>query len=512
MTSFNLYVITIVCCCIQAEAVCPRLCECKWKSGKESVICLNANLSTVPLHLDAGTQVLDLTANNLATIKHEEFSKAGLVNLQKVYLAKCRLKNLERYAFKHLINLVELDLSYNILTNVPSHTFDSITELRELKLSGNPILKIYNDAFIHLSQLIRLEISDCRLMLIEPRGFVGLERSLEWLKLDENKLIEADALSFINLQGLHGLELANNPWNCTCALRPLRLWMIRQNVPFDIPPVCYNPKRLHMKPWDKLDLDEFACPPEIVSSKKSIQGTEGSNVTLVCRTAGEPYPSVRWLHKNKVIANLSSSYAGGNKLYVVRIHNKSCELTIYSVDILDAGNYACVAENKAGKSESSVTLIVNKKPPETGFSSKMLLASVLTGTSLVIVLCIVALFICSVKKKQVVKWRNRECGREDNYEKIEMNHKAAKPNGGGVIINQDKNGEYRVVPGVETDPDGEEEEESNVDASGSKKWNSNKSLEKTSPQHFVDPDDLHIPRRPLQVARYELNCYFYFRE
>ncbi|CAH2000147.1 unnamed protein product [Acanthoscelides obtectus] len=138
-----------------ALALCPPQCECKWKSGKESVICLNANLSVIPLQLDAGTQVLDLTGNGLVSLRHEEFSKAGLVNLQKVYLAKCRLKNIERYSFKHLINLVELDLSINQLSNIPSHTFDSITELRELRLNGNPITKIFNDAFLHLTQLTR---------------------------------------------------------------------------------------------------------------------------------------------------------------------------------------------------------------------------------------------------------------------------------------------------------------------------------------------------------------------
>ncbi|KAJ8910774.1 hypothetical protein NQ315_008895 [Exocentrus adspersus] len=515
MHILKLQLIVLLSCCIQTIiADCPRLCECKWKSGKESVICLNANLSVVPVHLEAGTQILDLTGNNLMSIKHEEFSKAGLVNLQKVYIAKCRLKNLERYAFKNLINLVELDLSYNALNNVPSHTFDSIPELRELKLNGNPLQRILDNAFNNLPQLVRLEITECRIQSIEPKAFVGLETSLEWLKLDKNKLTEVIPSTFTILQNLHGLELAGNPWNCSCSLRPLREWMLRQNVPFGIPPVCHNPKRLHLKSWDKLDLDEFACVPEIFAYDSKAHGIEGKNVTMTCRIAGIPEPNVRWLLKNRVIANLSGSpFSSGKKMYMVHLNNKSSDLTIFSADLQDAGTYVCAAENKAGRAEASVTLAVSKKPPESGFTNKVLLASVFTGIAFVLISCLISLCLCSMRKKQVLSWRTRECRREDNYEKIEMNHKVVNTNGGVgtnqeqiAVVSNRKNGEYRVVPGGDTDQEVEEDEEVNVDSVCSSKKSSNgdnKSLDNrwNSPEHLLDPEDLHIPRRTLQETR-----------
>ncbi|KAJ8944565.1 hypothetical protein NQ318_015733 [Aromia moschata] len=514
MSSPKLHVIVILSFCTQTIlADCPRLCECKWKNGKESVICLNANLSVVPLHLDAGTQVLDLTGNNVATIRHEEFSKAGLINLQKVYIAKCRLKTLERYSFKNLINLVELDLSYNVLSGIPSHTFDSVPELRELKLNGNPIQRIPDNAFMNLPQLVKLEMSDCKISTIEPRAFVGLEKLLDRLKLDKNKLTDVQASSFTILQSLHGLELADNPWNCSCSLRPLREWMLRQNVPFDVPPVCQHPKRLHQKSWDKLDLDEFACVPEIFAYDSRAHGIEGKNVTMTCRIAGIPEPNVRWLLKNKVIANLSGSpYSSGKKLYMVHLSNNSSDLTIFSADLQDAGTYVCAAENKAGKAEASVTLAVSKRPSDNSFTNKMLLASVLTGVAFVVVSCLISLCLCSVRKKQILRWRHHECRREDNYEKIEMNHKAVNANGGVganreeiAVVAARKNGEYRVVPGGDTDQEAEEEEETNAGAA--KKWSDSeekeKSLEKNwnSPEHLLDPEDLHIPRRTLQETR-----------
>ncbi|XP_017769374.1 PREDICTED: uncharacterized protein LOC108557392 [Nicrophorus vespilloides] len=442
---------------------CPSLCECKWKSGKESVVCLKANLSVVPLHLDAGTQILDLTSNNLATVRHDEFSEAGLLNLQKIFISKCRLRSIDRYAFRHLINLVELDLSYNALNSIPSHTFDSIPELRELKLNGNPIQRIPNEAFIHVPQLVRLEISDCKIASVEDDAFHGLDRSLEWLKLDKNKLSDVSPTSLTVLQNLHGLEVAGNPWNCSCGLRPLREWMLRKNVPFGVPPVCNHPKRLQGKPWDKLELDEFACVPEIFAYDSTAHGIEGKNVTMTCRITGIPEPNVRWLLKNKVIANLSGTpYSNGKKLYVVHLQNSSSDLTILTADLQDAGIYVCAAENKAGRVEASVTLAVSRKPADGPLSNKILFASVVAGILFVLATCLISLCILTIRKKHLNRWPNRACRSEDDYEKIEMNRKVSenangRPGEGLAVVR--KNGDYRVVPGADTDQELEDEEE-----------------------------------------------------
>lgn len=394
---------------------CPRLCECKWKNGKEAVTCLNSNFTKVPLELDTGTQVLDLSENSIGTIKNLEFSSNGLVNLQKIFLNKNKIKVLEKLCFKDLINLVELDLSNNLLPQVPTEAFDSISELRELKLNGNPIQKIFKNAFKSLQQLVRLEISQCRITTIDSRAFQGLE-DLSWLKLDQNRLTDLDSKTLTPLDNLHGLELFGNPWNCSCNLRPLRQWLISKNLPFSVSPSCKNPPRLSQRSWEKLDIDEFACAPKIGSLETPTKSVEGKNITLRCRIEGVPLPQVRWTHKNKPLTT---------KKYFIDFSNST--LTIFSAELQDSGTYTCIAENKAGRVETSLNLVVSKKDPEPPLGTKTLILVSLLSIFLVITMSLGALFFVSFRRKRSkARWQNRRTssGRriEDHYEKIEMGH------------------------------------------------------------------------------------------
>lgn len=458
-------------CCIESTlADCPTLCECKWKSGKESVLCLNANLSEIPTKLDASTQILDLNRNEIISIGNDAFADANLLNLQKLYLTKCRLKTIERYAFRKLINLVELDLTENALNMIPSNAFESIAELRELKLIGNPIHRIFNDAFVNVPQLIRLELSNCRIGIIDVRAFAGLEATLEWLKLDGNNLIEIRAAAVTSLQNLHGLELAANPWNCSCNLRPLREWMIHENIPYNVPPICNTPARLFAKTWDKIDLDEYACIPSILASDVLAHGIEGKNITMSCTVGGVPEPIVRWMVRNRIIANLSGNIklpaTQGRKLYMVNLQHNASNLTILTADIQDAGTYICAAENKAGRVEASVTLAISRKPSDAIFSSTFILASVIAFVLFVMATAMIAICVLTVKRrKKIGRWNTQSCS--DSYEKIELNN---KPNynvvvgkssrgdcttfmktyaeNGIAVVGQQvrRNGDYRNVP------------------------------------------------------------------
>ncbi|KAK9507920.1 hypothetical protein O3M35_007680 [Rhynocoris fuscipes] len=436
----------------QIPGDCPPQCDCKWKSGKESVVCINGNLTRIPGQLDASTQLLDLTGNLLTAITNDAFISVGLLNLQKIYIAKGRIRTLERYAFRKLKNLVELDLSYNIISAVPSHIFDSIPELRELKLNGNPIQRIANDAFISVPQLVKLELTDCKIKVLESRAFAGLEQSLVWLKLDKNRLIDMKSSTMTSLLNLNGLELAGNPWNCSCGLRTLRQWMLSHNIPSTVPPTCRTPQRLAGKTWDKLSVDDFACIPGISPVQPVMNTEEGENVTLSCVVKGNPPPTVKWIWKNRPIANVSTpSRPNHKRIYILHYADSKSSLTIYSVEVIDAGVYFCVASNKAGKVQSNVTLSVSRRKPEVRMSGKVIFAGGVVAFLFLLASCLLLCLLGQPKKET----RTLQA---ESYEKIEMDKKSDSRFSDIPVSNKihPKNCEYRGVPSGE-EGDGDDE-------------------------------------------------------
>lgn len=414
-----------------AWADCPERCECKWRSGKESAICADANMTAVPRHLDYSTQLLDMTGNLLYQLGKDAFADANLLNLQKLYLSQCRIKVLDRYAFRKLTNLVELDLSHNSIPVVPSAVLESVPELRELRLNGNPIMKVSNNAFAHVPRLVRLDVSECRVALLESKAFTDLENSLEWLRLDDNQLRDVKPSTLLSLARLQGVQLNDNPWNCSCKLRPLREWMVRRNVLYGAPPVCKTPTRVAQTSWDKLELDDFACEPHSVPVTPTVIVTEGDNATVSCRMYGMPIPSSRWTRNDRPVGHTGRS--------VPVTEGRYTNLTIVSAAVQDGGSYVCELENRSGSSRSNVTVVVIKRSPElTLAADRYALPGLIVGVILMLSFCLIFLCGLAIRTKGSPTRYAANRGTTvvavgvgtgdgvmdpfERYEKIEMNH------------------------------------------------------------------------------------------
>lgn len=70
---------------------CLSICQCKWKSGKETANCDHRSLLSIPNGLSTTTQVIDLSGNVLTKLPPMVFVQRGLINLQRIYLADCQL-------------------------------------------------------------------------------------------------------------------------------------------------------------------------------------------------------------------------------------------------------------------------------------------------------------------------------------------------------------------------------------------------------------------------------------
>lgn len=112
-------------------------------------------------------KVLDLSGNSFETLPSDHFMRLSLINLQKIYLSKCKLSHINTRAFRGLSNLVDLDLSQNALREVPTSTFPDCQGLMRLILSGNPISQLQRNAFMHLESLTTLEMNHCAIENIE---------------------------------------------------------------------------------------------------------------------------------------------------------------------------------------------------------------------------------------------------------------------------------------------------------------------------------------------------------
>ncbi|XP_032515218.2 uncharacterized protein LOC116768583 [Danaus plexippus] len=363
--SLDVRLIALCTTCILLPAIaCPTQCVCKWKNGKRYVECTDKDLKGIPNSLDSETQVLDFTGNDLQVLQKETFHKLGLLDLQKIYLQRCRLQKIDNHAFRGLANLVELDLSNNYITVIPSSNFIFFPSLMRLSLNNNPITSIKTQCFQHLSYLNTLELSNCKVETIEPQAFAGLKH-LEWLRLNGNRLS--------NIQGenlfpdtLRGIDLENNNWNCDCNLRDLHNWLLNFNMPHAVEPVCSLPERLKKRTITSVNEFDLACLPKITPTSLYLETTIGNNITLECIVKAIPEAKILWYFQGQLIRNYSTSAIEPHHVFYIEsgVIDKKSELFIVNIGNDDNGTYSCLAENSAGRIHSNYTInILIKEEP-----------------------------------------------------------------------------------------------------------------------------------------------------
>ncbi|KAJ6663250.1 hypothetical protein lerEdw1_010386 [Lerista edwardsae] len=149
-----------------------------------------------------GLDLLHLGSNRIVAIKGEVFR--NLTNLRRLYLNGNQIERLSPEMFAGLHNLQYLYLEYNVIKEVLAGTFDLMPNLQLLYLNNNLLRSL--PAYIFAgAPLARLNLRNNHFMYLPVSGV-----------LDQ-------------LRALTQIDLEGNPWDCTCDLVALKLWLEKLN-------------------------------------------------------------------------------------------------------------------------------------------------------------------------------------------------------------------------------------------------------------------------------------------
>ncbi|KAJ7330044.1 hypothetical protein JRQ81_016218 [Phrynocephalus forsythii] len=184
---------------------CPQICICD--SIKYQVMCLNKNLTQVPVTIPQLTQRLDLRGNEIKVIPAGTF--LPIPYLTHLNLQRCKVERIEEGAFRGLGRLVYLNLASNNIAIIYQESFDGLSSLRQLLLENNRIEEIMPGAFGQLGFLSFLNLARNSLVYLPDMVFQGLQLT-KWISLSHNSLNVLTDEAFGGLTSLRRLSLDHN--------------------------------------------------------------------------------------------------------------------------------------------------------------------------------------------------------------------------------------------------------------------------------------------------------------
>ncbi|XP_034482512.1 leucine-rich repeat-containing G-protein coupled receptor 6 isoform X2 [Drosophila innubila] len=249
------------------EPSCPRSCLCM--EDFKYVQCTHAQLTHVPLDLPKMVAIIDLSHNDIAELRAEDF--ANLSKVVEINLSHNLLKHVDKEAFNGLERLLRLRLANNQLTNIEPDTFAGATDLKLLDLSNNTILQHTDGSFVNQPSLTEFSCSNC-----------------SWTSLPEQ--------IFMNISGLKVLRLDHNEFKRqinTKALTPLKN-IIKLKLPeleqANIEELCKQLKSIDTISFKNFDVSCFELVLGTPFNESLIQATD-SSIKRVTALTSTPRPA-----------------------------------------------------------------------------------------------------------------------------------------------------------------------------------------------------------------------------
>lgn len=192
------------------------------------VFCSDLSLTSAPVNLPRGVQMLDLSRNQVQNLSQETLSyHTGFHHLN---LHGNKIHFIQPGLFKDMTDLKVLDLSRNHL-NVFAHSktnIGSLATVKSLDLSSNGLYTDMSDYFLASSPSLEdLSLNSNSITKVSKNTFSGA-LSLRRISLHNNVILEIEDGAFDSLNDLVELDLSKNSITCItdfnlCHLKMLNL-------------------------------------------------------------------------------------------------------------------------------------------------------------------------------------------------------------------------------------------------------------------------------------------------
>ncbi|KAM8857603.1 SLIT and NTRK-like protein 5 [Synchiropus picturatus] len=222
-----------------------------------------------------------LTGNFIPVVRRSDFLEA--TGLDLLHLGNNRIARIHEQAFEDLTHLRRLYLNGNLIDRLTSDMFYGLESLQFLYLEYNVIKEVASDSFQHVPKLQLLFLNNNLLKTLPPETFRGL--TLARLNLRSNLLRYLPVGGVLDqLTALVQVDLFENPWDCSCSILDLRMWLEQLSTGTVVNNViCGSPKRLAGEDMRYIKTSNF-CPNNSNTPASVIPPSEetfpGSTITI----------------------------------------------------------------------------------------------------------------------------------------------------------------------------------------------------------------------------------------
>ncbi|XP_056145897.1 SLIT and NTRK-like protein 5 [Lampris incognitus] len=222
-----------------------------------------------------------LTGNYIPVVRRSDFIDA--TGLDLLHLGNNRIAHIHERAFGDLAHLRRLYLNGNLIDRLTVEVFYGLESLQFLYLEYNVIKDIAPDTFQHVPSLQLLFLNNNLLKTLPEGTFNGL--TLARLNLRNNHLRYLPVRGVLDqLTALVQVDLFENPWDCSCAILDLKMWLEQLSTGTVVNNViCGSPKRLAGEDMRYIKTANF-CPnnSDILASMipPSEESFPGSTITI----------------------------------------------------------------------------------------------------------------------------------------------------------------------------------------------------------------------------------------